>query len=208
MTCLTTPLNRVPLSYLPMLLACLAAPTLALDKTEVLGFWSQSVEDAATTLQTEAWFMADFTVELRAKVGILGEVAYMNGMGSWKIVGNKIIVDGNGACVQDQGNGKEPCDKDDTAPDTLEIVAAGGKRSLMMHDEGDLIPFGNYVGAQKKFTLPDLLSATAIAAVSEERQGPMLPRITAGSRPAALSGGRAFDLRGRTLAQPMAPRMR
>ena len=185
-----------------VLLPCLAAPTLALDKQEVLGFWSQTVNDASTTFQTEAWFMPDFTVELRAKVGILGEDAYMNGMGSWKISGNKIIVDGNGACVQDEGNGKEPCDKDDTAPDTLEISSSGGKRSLMLHDEGDLIPFGNYIGAQKKFTLPDLLSATAIAAVPAGREGPLLPRLAAGSRPAALADGRAFDLRGRALARP------
>ncbi len=178
-----------------------ARSAFALDKSQVIGFWAHTTQEGAASIKTEAWFAADGTFELRAQAEILGEQSGMTGRGHWRISGEKVITDGDGPCMEDFGNGKAPCVSDDgDTLDTLTIEGTGTARRLMGMDDGEVINYGDYQGAQKKFTLPDLLATTALAGGAPKASLEM--RGTVRNSPAARTGIDIFDLFGRHLPGP------
>lgn len=183
-----------------MAIAILTLPASALDKKDILGFWTMEIDDAVVGLRMELFFAANGTVEGRAHSEVLGETSDMHGRGTWAIKGDYVVVNGNGACAELDGTKIVPCkdDPEDDGIDSLKLVGTGAARELVLMGEEGEEPFGQYAGTTRQFTLPDLLSATGIA----RRPGMESRRMGWGTDAAygrAVRGIDIFDMRGRKL---------
>lgn len=180
--------------------ALLALPASALDKKDVVGFWTKEINDAVVGLRAEFFFADNGTFEGRIHGEVLGETSDMHGRGTWTIKGEYLVVNGNGACVELDGSKVVPCkdDPDDDGIDSLKVVGTGAARELVLMDDDGEETFGQYAGATRQFTLPDLLSPSAIAGRSgmESRRAQWGAQATYGR---AIRGIDIFDMRGRKL---------
>lgn len=178
----------------------LTLPATALDKKDVLGFWTMEINDAVVGLRAEFFFADNGTFEGRAHSEVLGETSDMHGRGTWTIKGDFLIVNGNGPCAELDGSKTVPCkdDPDDDGIDSLKVIGTGADRELVLMDADGEEPFGHYAGPTRQFTLPDLLSATGIArrAGMESRRAPWGSEAAYGR---AVRGIDIFDMRGSKL---------
>lgn len=179
-------------------LACAAAPALALDRKDVIGFWSLEMQEGAVNLWMETWFDANGTYEVRAHSEVLGETGDMHGKGSWTVRGDYLIAYQTGPCVENFGADHVPCELEagDDGIDTLRLSGAGDARVLTVRDKDGETEVGGYVGPNRGFTLPDLLTPTALAK-PRNGSGRGLERSARAPVATARRGIDIFDMRGR-----------
>lgn len=169
-----------------------------LAKADVAGFWSLDLEIGLDVQVTfENFFGSDGSWEGRAQLTEDGLSEAIHGFGTWTIRNDIIIVktDPN-RCVS---QGEEFVDCADTTSSLLKIRFAGATKTLVDVTDGDEADAGEFVGAQKQFTLPDLISASVFGAQGDGKapaRGLRLSVIGAGAGIRNQMGG-GFDISGR-----------
>jgi hypothetical protein len=167
-----------------------------LAKADVAGFWSLDVEIGLDlSVKLENFFGSDGSWEGRGEMIQDGLSQTIHGFGTWTIRNDIIIVKTDPDRCASQG--EEFADCADTASSLLIIRFTGASKTLVDITDGDEADVGEFVGAQKKFTLPDLISTSIFGARGDgTAPAPRLSVIGAGAGIRDRMGG-GFDIRGR-----------
>lgn len=135
-----------------------SAASIALTKADVNGFWS--FEESAgldVHVKLEIFFAADGSDEGRALLEDNGLTQSTDQFGTWTIRKDTIVIKPDvNRCIS-KGDSLVPADCKDTSSAFYTIATQGGIKMIFDVTDGDSTEVGEFVGAQKNFTLPDML---------------------------------------------------
>jgi hypothetical protein len=173
----------------------------ALTKADVNGFWSfEASAGLDVHVKVEIFFGTDGSSEGRGLLEDNGLTQATDQFGTWTIRKDTIVVKPDmNRCIS-KGDSIVAADCKDTSSSFYTIATQGGIKMLFDVTDGDSTEVGEFAGAQKDFTLPDMLVSAIFpgwgGAKDAARRSPVsVSGIGLWDRNGQVGG---FDIAGRT----------
>ncbi|GEM_PF-2704446 len=172
-----------------------SAAAAQLAKTDIYGFWVLQMDVGLDVhLHAESFYAKDGSYEVRAYADNAGSEQRFHQFGTWTLKGDSVILTPDPVRCKTFGDVFTGCE--DTTGDVFVLRRSGSVKTLVTADDGS--EAGDWTGADKAYTLPDLLKSASLASSRQARLAARRNPLSVSVYGAGANGPKGFDISGRS----------